>query len=87
VLEAMAMGLPAIVSSRCGAAEVIEPGVNGWVCQPDDAQGIARLMQEADRAIGDGRMGKAARTTAERFGIDAMARQLVDLYASLKNLG
>jgi UDP-glucose:(heptosyl)LPS alpha-1,3-glucosyltransferase len=87
VLEAMAMGLPAIVSSRCGAAEVIEPGVNGWICQPDDVQGIARLMQEADRANGDGRMGKAARATAERFGIDAMARQLVDLYASLKKLG
>ena len=31
--------------------------------------------------------GRAARATAERFGIDAMARQLVDLYASLKNLG
>ena len=87
VLEAMAMGLPAIVSSRCGAAEVIEHGVNGWICQPDDVQGIARLMQEADRAIGDARMGQAARATAERFGIDAMAKQLVDLYASLKNLG
>ena len=87
VLEAMAMGLPAIVSSRCGAAEVIEPGVNGWICQPDDVQGIARLMQEADGAIGDARMGKAARATAERFGIDTMARQLVDLYASLKTLG
>jgi len=87
VLEAMAMGLPAIVSSRCGAAEVIEHGVNGWICQPDDVQGIARLMQEADRAIGNARMGQAARATAERFGIDAMAKQLVDLYASLKNLG
>jgi len=83
VLEAMAMGLPAIVSSRCGAAEVIEPGVNGWVCQPDDAQGIARLMQEADRAIGAGRMGQAARGSAERYGIDAMAEQLIRLYESL----
>ena len=83
VLEAMAMGLPAIVSSRCGAAEVIEPGVNGWVCQPDDVAGIARLMQEADRAAGNPRMGQAARATAERYGIDAMARQLTDLYGSL----
>lgn len=88
VLEAMAMGLPAIVSSRCGAAEVIEQGVNGWTCQPDDVAGIVRLMQEADRAISAGpRMGAAARASAERFGIDAMAKQLVDLYAALKNLG
>jgi UDP-glucose:(heptosyl)LPS alpha-1,3-glucosyltransferase len=82
VLEAMAMGLPAIVSSRCGAAEVIEPGVNGWTCQPDDVAGIARLMQEAERASGT-RMGIAARATAERFGIDAMAKQLIDLYGML----
>lgn len=87
VLEAMAMGVPAIVSSRCGAAEVVEPGVNGWVCEPDDVQGIARLLLEADRTVHDGRMGNAARATAERFGIDAMAKQLVELYASLKSLG
>jgi UDP-glucose:(heptosyl)LPS alpha-1,3-glucosyltransferase len=86
VLEAMAMGLPAIVSTRCGAAEVIEPGVNGWTCEPDDVPGIARLMQEAERAAG-ARMGLAARATAERFGIDAMARQLVALYASLRTRG
>jgi UDP-glucose:(heptosyl)LPS alpha-1,3-glucosyltransferase len=83
-LEALAMGLPAIVSSRCGAAEVIEAGVNGWVCEPDDVPGIARLMQEAERKARDGRMGAAARQTAERFGIDAMARQLADLYGRLR---
>jgi len=51
VLEAFAMGLPAIVSSRCGAAEIVEPGVNGWICEPDDAAGLARLMQGADQAL------------------------------------
>jgi UDP-glucose:(heptosyl)LPS alpha-1,3-glucosyltransferase len=83
VLEAMAMGLPAIVSSRCGAAEIIEPGVNGWICRPDEPQALARLLEEADRAIGGGRMSEAPRASAERFGIDAMARELVDLYSRL----
>ena len=78
-LEAMAMGLPAIVSSRTGAAEVIEPGVNGWVCEPDDVAGLAALMQKVDPE----RMGQAARATAERFGIDAMAKRLTELYGSL----
>src|SRR6266851_1207549 len=82
-LEALAMGLPAIVSSRCGAAEIIEPGTNGWVCEPDDAPGIARLMQAADGAIRDERMARAARSTAERFGIEAMAGKLAELYAAL----
>ena len=82
-LEALAMGLPAIVSSRCGAAEIIEPGANGWVCEPDDAPGIARLMQAADAAIREGRMARAARSTAERFGIEAMAGKLAELYVSI----
>jgi UDP-glucose:(heptosyl)LPS alpha-1,3-glucosyltransferase len=85
-LEALAMGLPAIVSARCGAAEVIEPGVNGWVCQPDDVPGIARLLKEAGAAIQAGQpLGAAARATAERFGFDAMAKQLIDLYGRLNN--
>jgi UDP-glucose:(heptosyl)LPS alpha-1,3-glucosyltransferase len=82
-LEALAMGLPAIVSSRCGAAEVIEHGVNGWVCQPDDVRGLARLLMTADEALRGESTSHAARTTAERFGIDAMAQQLAELYASL----
>ena len=87
VLEALAMGLPAIVSSRCGAAEIIEPGANGWLCEPDDSAGIARLMHEADRAMRSGRAADAARATAERFGIDAMAARLSDLYAALAKAG
>ena len=82
-LEALAMGLPAIVSSRSGAAEIIEHGVNGWVCRPDDARGLARVLLAAHEAISGERMASAARATAERFGIDAMAQRLAELYASL----
>jgi UDP-glucose:(heptosyl)LPS alpha-1,3-glucosyltransferase len=84
-LEALAMGLPAIVSTHSGAAEIIEPGVNGWVCEPDDATGIARLMHDADRALRDSRLPRAARATAERFGIDDMAHRLTGLYAGLRD--
>lgn len=83
VLEALAMGLPAIVSRRCGAAEIIQPGVNGWICEPEDAAGLARLMHEADKALRDERMSGAARQSAERFGIGDMAKQLVALYRGL----
>jgi UDP-glucose:(heptosyl)LPS alpha-1,3-glucosyltransferase len=83
VLESFAMGLPAIVSSRCGAAEIVERGVNGWVCEPDDARGIALLMKEADAAIRLGRLPQGARTTAERFGLDEMAGRLAALYRKL----
>jgi UDP-glucose:(heptosyl)LPS alpha-1,3-glucosyltransferase len=82
-LEALAMGLPAIVSSRCGAAEVIEPGVNGWVCPPDDPEGLAKIMREADGAVTSGGLEKAARASAERFGLEAMAEKMAELYTSL----
>ena len=82
-LEALAMGVPAIVSSRCGAAELIEPGENGWVCEPDDAAGLARLMREAAAARHAERRSRAARATAARFGLEQMAAQLAGLYALL----
>ena len=82
-LEAMAMGVPAIVSRRCGAAEIVRAGENGWVCEPDDAIGLARLMGEADRELRGERLPAAARATAERFTLDAMAKRLTELYASL----
>jgi UDP-glucose:(heptosyl)LPS alpha-1,3-glucosyltransferase len=82
-LEALAMGLPIIVSSRCGAAEIIAPGASGWVCEPDDVQGVAQLMRTADGVIGGADLTGAARAAAEGYGIDAMAQKLVALYASL----
>jgi UDP-glucose:(heptosyl)LPS alpha-1,3-glucosyltransferase len=82
-IEALAMGLPVIVSSRCGAAEIVVPGESGWVCEPDDVAGIARLMRAADQAISARDPGAAARAAAERCGIDAMAQKLAALYASL----
>jgi UDP-glucose:(heptosyl)LPS alpha-1,3-glucosyltransferase len=83
VLEALAMGLPAIASTRSGAAELIEPGVNGWLCEPEDESGLARLFIAAEAAARAGGMDRAARATAERFGADATARQVSELYASL----
>ncbi|HZD20329.1 MAG TPA: glycosyltransferase family 4 protein [Burkholderiales bacterium] len=83
VLEAFAMGLPAIVSTHAGAAEIIAQGVNGWVCEADDAPGIARLMHEAEGAMRSGELAQAARATAERYGIDAMAGNLAALYERL----
>lgn len=83
VLEALAMGLPAIVSTRCGAAEIIENGVNGWTCEPDDAPALARILRQADEALRHASFAPAARATAERHGVDDMARSLRALYERL----
>jgi UDP-glucose:(heptosyl)LPS alpha-1,3-glucosyltransferase len=83
VLEGLAMGVPAIVAARSGAAEAIEPGVSGWQCEPDDPAGLARLLAAADAAARSGTLEQAARASAERFGVEAMGRQVAALYASL----
>ncbi len=82
-LEALAMGVPVIVSRRCGAAELVRPGENGWICEPHDAAGLAALLATAAGGAGSEKMADAARATAEGFGIDEMAAKLTALYRAL----
>ena len=77
-LEALAMGLPSIVGRRSGAVEIVRHGESGWICEPGDVEGLAELMREAARV-----RGNAARSAAEDYGIDEMARKLTELYATL----
>ncbi|MEK6245824.1 MAG: glycosyltransferase family 4 protein [Pseudomonadota bacterium] len=87
VLEALAMGLPAIAGRRSGAAEIMRHGENGWICEPDDVAGLTQLMHAAARVAADegtgGAASAAARSTAESYGIDDMARKLTQLYATV----
>ena len=82
-LEALAMGLPVIVGRRSGAAEIVQPGRNGWICDPSNVAGLAQLLREAVVASGDNRLQGAARAAAEGYGIDDMARRLTQLYSEL----
>lgn len=45
VNEAMASGLPVLVSNRCGcAADLVREGVNGFTFAPEDVEVLSRLM-------------------------------------------
>jgi len=81
-LEALAMGLPAIVGRRSGAAEIVRPGC-GWICEPGDIGGLAHLMREAASVAGKSSAADAARAASESYGIDDMTRKLTGLYVAL----
>ena len=81
-LEALAMGLPVIVSDQCGAAELVRPGCNGWVCKPDRADELSRLMIEAAGAAGE-LLSRESRSSVEEFGIARMADRMIELYMML----
>ena len=45
VNEALAMGVPAILSDQCGARDLlVRSGVNGHIVEPDNPEGLARHM-------------------------------------------
>ncbi len=49
VNEALALGVPVIVSDNCGARDLlVRQAVNGYVIEPDNAEGLARYMSELD---------------------------------------
>ena len=82
-LEAMAAGLPLVTSTKCGAAELIENGKNGFVCDALDRAGIEAAMKTLLSADKQAALGRAARQTVEAFSLETMADELVKLYKAL----
>ncbi|RJG17424.1 glycosyltransferase family 1 protein [Alcanivorax profundi] len=67
VLEAAAMGRPAIVTDVPGCRQAIEAGVTGWLCHVRDEQSLANAMK-AVPGMGEGQLkvvGEAARKRME----------------------
>lgn len=71
-IEAFAQGRPVIASATGGLREVIEPGVNGWLFEPRDVDGLARLLAtvarpDVEQAGSRARQAYEARFTTARF--------------------
>jgi len=81
-LEAMACGLPVIVTNQSGAADLIESGVNGFIVPPRDIEKISEKLQylAANPHISS-QMGKSARETAEKYILQTYQQQLNQIFA------
>jgi len=84
VLEAMAAGLPVVVSNVTGLAEIVDDGENGLLVPPKDSESLAAAMvwligspDERDR------IGRANREAAAARSWRAVAEALVQIYRTV----
>ncbi len=81
VIEALAMGLPVILSDTCGACDLlVRNGVNGFVIEPDNPEGMAYFMGllATDQALWR-RMCEAALTFAPKGDVARFAEGVMAL--------
>jgi len=84
-LEAMALGVPVVVSATGGLREIVESEVNGLVVPPDAAgalgMAICRLLK--DRALAKRLADEGRRTVESRFTADAHAGAVAQVYRTM----
>jgi UDP-glucose:(heptosyl)LPS alpha-1,3-glucosyltransferase len=83
VLEALATGLPVVVSSTCGAREAVEQADPALVAPVGSRE---RLADALDRALAIAERPESAarmRAIAERYGMDVMIDRMLRLYEAL----
>jgi glycosyltransferase involved in cell wall biosynthesis len=77
VNEAMAAGLPVLVSRRAGAAELVEEGKNGHTFDPCDLDQLVTLMVKIAKSENLADMGRASREIIAGWGPDRFSRELI----------
>lgn len=84
MLEAMACGLPVIMTPTGGAEELVHEGENGYIIRMADSEDIAekveRLIVNRDLAL---RMGQSSRKAAEKMSWAHVAREYVEIYSRI----
>jgi glycosyltransferase involved in cell wall biosynthesis len=82
LLEAMACGLPPVVSNIPGNADVVAEAENGLLVRPEDEEALAAALERVLRdAALRARLAAAARETVERrYSADLMNRRYARLY-------
>ncbi len=78
VNEALSAGVPVIVSDRCGAADLIQHGVNGFVFRSEDIDDLRQCLQRFLENVHDrSAMRSAAASTGRVVSAQAAAPYLI----------
>jgi glycosyltransferase involved in cell wall biosynthesis len=87
-LEAMAMGLPCILTDVGGCPEIVTDGYNGYLVKPKKPQVIADklayLYKNPDilREVGE----NARKTVLEKFSLEICAKKYLELFTNVINV-
>ena len=89
LMEAAAAGRPVVATRVGGVPEVVDHGRSGLLVPPDDSQAllsaITQILTDPERAS---YLGERARQIAvERFGLERMVDQTLDLWAEVLHKG
>jgi glycosyltransferase involved in cell wall biosynthesis len=83
-LEAMAAGLPLVVTRTGGTADLVEEGVNGWTFPWGEVESLTgHLRRLADDRSLARRLGTASRARAAQFSWDQAFERYVDLFEKI----
>ena len=77
VNEALSAGVPAIVSDRCGAVDLIRHGINGYVFRSEDVEDLRRCLRDFLDG-GRDRLPSAAAATGRAISAEAAARYMIE---------
>jgi len=85
VSEPMSVGRPVVATAVGGVPELIDHGIDGWLCPPRDASaladGVCALLADP---VAASRMGeRARRKVKDRLSLDRMADQLEEVYRGI----
>jgi glycosyltransferase involved in cell wall biosynthesis len=84
LVEGFAAGCPTVATRVGGVPELAQDGVNALLVPASDPAAIARRTIELlEDPVRSARLARAARETAEAYGVDAAASRVTDLYRFL----
>ena len=83
LMEAMAAGLPCIVSDVRGNTDLIQNDCGGYVCKPHDVQGFAeKLTMLMQNPALQTKFGKRNRKEVEKYALPNVLQEMQTLYNS-----
>ena len=84
-LEALASGVPCILSRQCGASEILVDGESGFILEdPTDAEGLAAKVELLFDDDLRRKMGVSARRLAERFPISENTDRMLEVHREIR---